>query len=169
MKFVLLRMSVRKANNCHSPILYRSFYLLTPPSELSLLPRPLSSYWPIHAYTILQIVLTALIFIVTLTKVGPIFPIIIILLVPFRLHVMARMWNRDCLRYVDAWACRDGSPEDDEDRKNGILPAGTIPGRNASDIELGEVDRAGARTSHDVVLSRRTSGLSRKSRTLEGL
>ena len=82
---------------------------------------------------------------------------------------MSRMWNRDYLRHVDAWACRDGSPEDDDDRKKGILPPGTIPGRNASDIELGEVDRAGARTSHDGVLTRKTSGLSQNGRTLEGL
>lgn len=81
---------------------------------------------------------------------------------------MPRMLNRDCLRYVDAWACRDGSPEEDEDRKKAILPAGTISGRNGNDIELGEVGRAGARTSHDGVLTRRTSGLSQKSRTLEG-
>jgi len=143
------------------------FYLLTPPSELSPLPRPLRSYWPIHAYTILQIVLTATIFIVTVTKGGPVFPIIIILLVPFRLHVMPRMWNRDYLRYVDAWACRDGSPEDDEDRMKGIL--GNTPERNASDIELGDIGRVGARTSNDGVLTRRTSGLSQKSRAPEGL
>ena len=158
-----------KADSYHSPILYRFFYLLTPPSELSPLPPPIRSYWPIHAYTILQIVLTVIIFIVTLTKAGPIFPIIIILLVPFRLQVMPRMWNRDYLRYVDAWACRDGSPEDDEDRRKGILPPRTIPERNASDIELGDVDRPSARSLRDGVLTRRMSGLSQKSRVLEGL
>jgi hypothetical protein len=78
------------------------------------------------------------------------------------------MWNRDYLRYVDAWACRDGSPEDDEDRMKGILPAGTTPGRNASDIELGDIDTVGARTSNNDLLIRRMSGLSQKSRTLEG-
>ncbi len=80
---------------------------------------------------------------------------------------MPRMWNRDYLRYVDAWACRDGSPEDDEDRMKGIL--GNTPERNASDIELGDIGRVGARTSNDGVLTRRTSGLSQKSRAPEGL
>ena len=28
---------------------------------------------------------------------------------------MNRIWSRSTLRYVDAWACRDGCPEDDED------------------------------------------------------
>lgn len=70
------------------------------------------------------------------------------------------MWNRDYLRYVDAWACRDGSPEDDEDRVKGNLPTGNTPERNASDIELGDVDRVGARTSNNGVLTRRTSKLS---------
>jgi hypothetical protein len=82
---------------------------------------------------------------------------------------MPRMWKRDYLRYVDAWACRDGSPEDDEDRMKGILPSRTTPERNAGDIELGDIDRVGARTSHEGVLTRRTSGLSQKSRALEGL
>ena len=61
--------------------------------------------------------LTAVIFIVTLTKGAPAFPIIIIALVPIRLLVMNRMWHRETLRFVDAWACRDGTPEDDEDRR----------------------------------------------------
>jgi hypothetical protein len=28
---------------------------------------------------------------------------------------MKRWWNREVLRFVDAWACREGTPEDDED------------------------------------------------------
>ena len=72
---------------------------------------------PIHLYTLTQIIVTVIILIVTLTKAGPAFPIIIILLVPIRLHFMNRIWNREILRYVDAWACRDGAPEDDEDRR----------------------------------------------------
>ena len=67
-------------------------------------------------YTIVQIVMTIVIFIVTLTKGAPAFPVIIIALVPIRLVVMNRMWDRETLRFVDAWACRDGTPEDDEDR-----------------------------------------------------
>ncbi|KAJ9288896.1 hypothetical protein DTO021C3_3421 [Paecilomyces variotii] len=115
-----------------NPILYRTFYLLTPPSELPALPPALGStshsdsssesspakrpsYLPIHIYTILQIILTVVIFIVTLTRGAPVFPVLIIALVPFRLLIMKRWWNREVLRFVDAWACREGTPEDDED------------------------------------------------------
>ena len=65
----------------------------------------------------MQIVVTVVIFIVTLTKGAPAFPVIIIALVPLRLLVMNRMWRKETLRFVDAWACRDGTPEDDEDRR----------------------------------------------------
>jgi hypothetical protein len=116
-----------------SPILYRTFYLLTPPSELPPLPQSLHtgtgpgpatseetssqnpSYFPIHLYTILQICITVVIFIVTLTRGAPAFPVLIIALVPFRLLVMKRWWPREVLRFVDAWACREGTPEDEED------------------------------------------------------
>ena len=94
--------------------------MLTPPSELPRLPRTIPSYWPIHLYTLLQIVITVIIFIVTLTIAGPAFPIIIIALVPLRLFVMKKMWHRETLRHVDAWACRNGTPEDNEDRKAGL-------------------------------------------------
>ncbi|KAK4983836.1 hypothetical protein LTR50_006963 [Elasticomyces elasticus] len=100
-----------------NPILYRTFYILTPPSELPELPKTVSSYWPVHAYTLTQIIMTIVIFIVTLTVAGPAFPVIIIALVPIRLLLMKKIWNRETLRFVDAWACRDGTPEDDEDRK----------------------------------------------------
>ena len=65
----------------------------------------------------MQIVLTVVIFIVTLTKGAPAFPVIIIALVPARLLLMNKLWSREILRFVDAWACRNGTPEDDEDRK----------------------------------------------------
>lgn len=91
--------------------------MLTPMSELPELPKTVLSYWPIHAYTLTQIVLTIGIFIVTLTVAGPAFPLIIIALVPTRLLLMNKFWNRETLRYVDAWACREGTPEGDEDRK----------------------------------------------------
>lgn len=55
------------------------------------------------------------IFIVTLTQGAPAFPVIIIALVPVRLLLMNRIWNKETLRFVDAWACRDGTPEDGED------------------------------------------------------
>lgn len=119
------------AETLYSPILYRTFYLLTPPSELPPLPQSLHndpdahnimepssrnpSYLPIHLYTVLQIVITVVIFIVTLTHAAPAFPVLIIALVPFRLLVMRKWWPREVLRFVDAWACREGTPEDDED------------------------------------------------------
>jgi len=28
---------------------------------------------------------------------------------------MKRWWGRETLRFVDAWACREGGPEDEED------------------------------------------------------
>lgn len=65
----------------------------------------------------MQIVLTAAVFVLTLTKAAPAFPVLIIALVPFRLLIMKRWWNREVLRFVDAWACREGTPEDDEDQQ----------------------------------------------------
>ena len=65
----------------------------------------------------MQIVVTVIIFIVTLTRGAPAFPVLIIALVPFRLLVMKRWWPREALRFVDAWACREGTPEDDEDAR----------------------------------------------------
>lgn len=91
--------------------------MLTPASELPKLPKLVTSYWPIHAYTLTQIVATVAIFIVTLTIAGPAFPVLIIALVPARLFIMNRIWNRETLRFVDGWACRDGTPEGTEDEK----------------------------------------------------
>ncbi|KAG8525739.1 uncharacterized protein KY384_000499 [Bacidia gigantensis] len=99
-----------------NPILNRVFYLLTPPSELPDLPETVKSYRSVHAYTVTQIIATVIVFIVTLTKGAPAFPLIIIACVPARLLIMNRLWRRSTLRYVDAWACRDGTPEDDEDQ-----------------------------------------------------
>lgn len=96
-----------------NPVLQRTFYMLTPPSELPGLPNTIKTYWPIHAYTLFEIVMAVVVFIVTLTVAGPAFPVIIIALVPFRLLVMNRIWSKDVLRYVDRWACRDGTPEDE--------------------------------------------------------
>ena len=111
------RVHVLLAKNKSSPILFRFFYLLTPPSELPTLPEAVKSYWAVHTYTVVQIVVTVIIFIVTLTKGAPAFPALIIALVPIRLLLMKKLWNRETLRFVDAWACRDGTPEDDEDAK----------------------------------------------------
>ncbi|KAL3422365.1 hypothetical protein PVAG01_06521 [Phlyctema vagabunda] len=98
-----------------NPILFRIFYMLTPPSELPKLPEGINNYWGVHGYTILQLVITGIIFYVTLTVVAPAFPVLIIILVPIRLLIMNRIWKRETLRFVDAWTCRDGTPEDTED------------------------------------------------------
>lgn len=98
-----------------NPILYRFAHILTPFSELPGLPEGVKSYWGIHGYTATQITLTIVIFIVTLTKGAPSFPVIIIALVPIRLLLMNRIWDRKTLAIVDAWACRKGYPEDNLD------------------------------------------------------
>ncbi|KAI9845740.1 MAG: hypothetical protein M1837_004573 [Sclerophora amabilis] len=98
-----------------NPILYRFLEILTPSSELPPLPRFVRKYWSVHAYTAAQILVTVAVFVVTLTKAAPVFPVIIIALVPVRLLLMNKLWSRATLRYVDAWACRDGTPEDDEE------------------------------------------------------
>ncbi|EPE29438.1 anion exchange protein, putative [Glarea lozoyensis ATCC 20868] len=118
-----------------NPILYRFFYILTPPSELPPLPKGVPSYWGIHGFTVVQILMTGIIFYVTLTTAAPAFPIIIIALVPVRLLVMNRVWGRETLRFVDAWACKNGTPEDDEDERN------RITGHNRSNFE-NEQDRS---------------------------
>jgi hypothetical protein len=129
-----------------NPVLYRTFYLLTPASELPPLPPALSdtgaSYWPVHIYTILQIVMAIVIFIVTLTKGAPAFPVIIIALVPFRLVVMRRWWGREVLRFVDAWACREGTPEDDEDKK-ALVGDGEEVNEGLEGIEMGVLSPKG--------------------------
>ncbi|KAI4087790.1 MAG: hypothetical protein LQ344_006546 [Seirophora lacunosa] len=98
-----------------NPILYRFFYLLTPSAELPALSEDVKGYRGVHMYTVVQIVVTVVIFIVTLTRAAPAFPVLIIILVPIRLLLMNRLWSRETLRFVDAWACRKGTPEDDKD------------------------------------------------------
>lgn len=101
-----------------NPILERIARLLTPSSELPELP-PGVTWAGIHMYTITQIVLTGIVFGVTLTVVAPAFPLIIIALVPVRLSLMGRVWGRETLRLVDGWACREGKPEDAVDESQG--------------------------------------------------
>ncbi|KAG7076916.1 Hco3-transporter family protein [Colletotrichum scovillei] len=109
-----------------NPILTRIWHLLTPISELPALPHG-ASWMGIHCYTIAQIVLTGIVFGVTLTVAAPGFPIIIIILVPVRLFFMNKIWSRQTLRYVDGWATREGKPEDDEsDRRREGLVASSI-------------------------------------------
>lgn len=97
-----------------NPILKRVAQLLTPLSELPSLP-PGVTWKGVHGYTITQIVLTGIVFGVTLTVAAPAFPLIIIALVPIRLTLMRKVWARETLRMVDGWACREGKPEDDAD------------------------------------------------------
>ncbi|PQE23457.1 HCO3- transporter family protein [Rutstroemia sp. NJR-2017a BBW] len=117
-----------------NPILFRFFWMLTPASELPPLPRGVKNYWGIHGYTLLQIVMTGIIFYVTLTVAAPAFPVIIIALMPVRLLVMNRIWGRETLRFVDGWACREGGPEEDEDRMKGVRGEG-------GERKVGVVDR----------------------------
>lgn len=118
-----------------NPILARTGYLLTPMSELPALPKGVKSWIPVHLYTLTQIVMTVIVFIITLTVAGPAFPLVIIALVPLRLTVMNKIWNREVLRFVDAWACRDGTPEGDEDAaKAAGLPDGS-PERRSGDVD----------------------------------
>lgn len=98
-----------------NPVLERVFQLLTPRSELPALPAGVS-WLGIHSYTITQIILTGIVFGVTLTVAAPAFPLVIIALVPVRLTLMNRIWSRETLRLVDGWACRPGKPEDGEER-----------------------------------------------------
>lgn len=108
-----------------NPILMRFFHILTPSSELPPLPNGIKSYRGIHMYTLLQIVVTAGIFAVTLTPAAPAFPVIIVLLVPIRLRFMNKWWNRETLKHVDAWACKEGE-FDDDDEKDQVREAARI-------------------------------------------
>jgi hypothetical protein len=111
-----------------NPILTRIGNLLTAPSELPELPEGVT-WLGVNTYTLTQLVLTGVVFGVTLTVAAPGFPIIIIILVPVRLMLMNKIWSRETLRHVDAWATREGRPEDDdEDRRR----AGLLDGVGAS-------------------------------------
>ena len=110
---------------------------------------------PIHIYTITQIIVTTGIFIITLTKAGPAFPIIIIALVPVRLLLMNKLWSRDVLRYVDAWACRDGTPENDEDRRKAGVEV-ELQVRSGSTSEL-DVERGRVGDMPEPMMTRRLS------------
>jgi len=84
----------------------------SPKSELPRLKYPHATYAGEHWYTLLQIALTAGVFAVTFTPAAPVFPVIIVLLVPVRLRVMNRYWAVDTLKGVDSWACRPGLGND---------------------------------------------------------
>ena len=96
------------------------------------------------------------IFVITLTKAGPAFPIIIIALVPVRLQLMNKLWSRDVLRYVDAWACRDGTPENDEDRRKAGVEV-ELQVRSGSMSELDDVERGRVGNMPEPMTMRRLS------------
>lgn len=98
-----------------NPMLARVGHLVTPPSALPPLPRGVS-WRGVHAFTVAQLLLTGLVFGVTLTVAAPAFPLLIVALVPLRLTLMPRLWSRETLAFVDAWACRPGRPEDGRGR-----------------------------------------------------
>lgn len=106
-----------------NPILERIASLLTPPSELPPLP-PKVTWMGVHAYTATQVVMTGIVFGVTLTVAAPAFPLVIIALVPIRLTVMNRLWSKETLMLVDGWACREGKPED---RSEGLSEERMVP------------------------------------------
>ncbi|KJZ75954.1 hypothetical protein HIM_04778 [Hirsutella minnesotensis 3608] len=115
-----------------NPILERVANILTPRSQLPELPSGVT-WLGIHCYTVTQIVLTAIVFAITLTVAAPAFPLVIIALVPVRLTLMNRIWSRETLRVVDGWACRPGKPED-QDQDATSLDLQTTP----SDEEKGK-------------------------------
>lgn len=120
-----------------NPILTRIWHLLTPMSELPALPQG-ATWLGIHLYTVSQLILTGIVFGVTLTVAAPGFPIIIIILVPVRLFFMNRIWSRETLRYVDGWATREGKPEDGEnDRRSEAVITSCGSARAVSDEEKG--------------------------------
>ncbi|KAJ5034905.1 uncharacterized protein L3040_008173 [Drepanopeziza brunnea f. sp. 'multigermtubi'] len=136
-----------------NPILYRIFYMLTPPSELPPLPPGVRNYWGVHGFTAVQIIMTGIIFYVTLTVAAPAFPVIIIALVPTRLLLMNKIWSRDTLRLVDAWACRDGTPEDEEDEQEATPTPSSSPSPLAAVAETPAAEKRGkGRSSGGVVL-----------------
>lgn len=113
-----------------NPILDRIFQLLTPKSELPDLPDGVT--WSgIHSFTGTQLILTGIVFGVTLTVAAPAFPLVIIALVPLRLTLMKRAWSAETLRFVDGWACRPGRPEDESDAGQVIMTEDEGKGRGS--------------------------------------
>lgn len=58
---------------------------------------------------------------------------------------MKRWWPREVLRFVDAWACREGTPEDDEDEKvrAGESPREDFSGGHGHGQSKGDNDEGG--------------------------
>ena len=47
---------------------------------------------------------------------------------------MNRIWGRETLRFVDAWACRKGTPEADEDAGT-VTTTADQPRKSEPDVE----------------------------------
>ncbi|KAL8416853.1 hypothetical protein RB596_007119 [Gaeumannomyces avenae] len=77
------------------------------------------------------------------------FPLIIIAFVPIRLAWFGRFWSRETLRYVDAWACRDGKPEDDEEEGDGEFDGSDGVDSFDHDLNRGAGDAVSGRKGHD--------------------
>lgn len=69
---------------------------------------------------------------------------------------MNKLWSRDVLRYVDTWACRDGSPENDEDRRKAGAEV-ELQVRSGSTSELDDVERGRVGDMLEPMMTRRLS------------
>ncbi|KAM3421462.1 hypothetical protein BST61_g1855 [Cercospora zeina] len=138
-----------------NPILRRTLNMLTPRSQLPPLFAGVRGYWALHTYTLFQIFITIMVFIMTMTIAGPAFPIVILGLVPFRLLVMPRIWSREVLRHLDRWSCRDGGPDDTMDDKSSISPEQSHGVPLLPSLVFSELDIENARLNSPVRLDGR--------------
>ena len=83
-----------------------------------------SKSWLLRAY-----------FLVTLTEVGPIYSILIILLAPMRLRIFGYVWSPQVLRVVDHWLCHDDVSHDGGDDSE----SGDAQVDNLEKLETGEL------------------------------
>lgn len=144
-----------------SPLLYRFALLLIPSTDRQPLPASVPNYRGIHLYTATQILSTVIIFIVSLTKAAPVFPVLIVVLVPVRLLLMNRFWHRETLRYVDAWACKDGTPEADEDLKRAAAAAAAASTADGGGAGSGAATATGQRRL-EMNVNEESSGILRR-------
>jgi hypothetical protein len=78
---------------------------------------------------------------------------------------MNKIWSPDVLRYVDRWACREGTPEDVEDERRASLVGQNEHvrdvgvARDAGDVEKGE--RGGSGNSSGVEVDEGLPGAKR--------
>jgi len=105
--------------------------------ELPVLPGVMRSYRsvPIHHGAEVCDIIT---FIAALMKGAPAFLVIIIALVPSRLLVTNRTWHWETFSFAVAWACRTGTPGDEEDAGTDSMEA---PPEGEISFELEELLR----------------------------